>query len=252
MVRREQNLTLEESLLSGYLWTARLSNPAQVTDPPTAGNDGGAPTMVGATAQIIGNVLAKQSLISCCAAQATRIRPPSYDSLQVLVAVLLLSLPADTCHAYCSPARRSRSPARCCRTRSPACGCHSPPQPVVVLPAQPAVLAPATTTSRPWNWSTSISIRWAIAERCLSLRRDGGEIEFLPESKARDGYEWHAAHDDDKLYVPIDNDYNDKVYLHGHKNKRSMRCTEIEITGRDRCKDESFWNMSVRRGKAER
>lgn len=244
-----KTLTLEENLLSGYLWTVRLSNPALqvILTHQLQETTGGAPTMVGAmTAQIIGNVPGETIVdFVLCRAGDKESAPQATIRCQVLVAGAVVAAPQPILVTPTVPQPVVVAPA-------PA------PQPVVVAPeAQPAVvvapLPPPPPRPMELEHEYFYSLEQLPNDCFVKLRRDGGEIEFFLESKARDGYEWHALYDDDKLYVQIDNDYNDKVYLHGHKNKRSMRCTEIEITGRDRYQGRVILEYRrVRRGKAER
>lgn len=264
-----KTLTLEENLLSGYLWTARLSNPALqvIMTHQLQETTGGAPTMVGAmTAQIIGNVPGETIVdFVLCRAGDKESAPQATIRCQVLVAGAVVAAPQPILVTPTAPQPVVVAPAPQPVVVAPA----PAPQPVVVAPApapQPVVVAPEAQPAvvvaplpppppRPMELEHEYfySLDQLPNDCFVRVRRDGGEIEFFLESKARDGYEWHALYDDDKLYVQVDNDYNDKVYLHGHKNKRSMRCTEIEITGRDRYQGRVILEYRrVRRGKAER
>ncbi len=258
-----KTLTLEENLLSGYLWTARLSNPALqvIMTHQLQETTGGAPTMVGAmTAQIIGNVPGETIVdFVLCRAGDKESAPQATIRCQVLVAGTAIVAPQPILVTPTVPQPVVVAPAP---APQPV-----PQQPIVVAPeAQPVVVTPPAQPAvvvaplpppppRPMELEHEYfySLEGLPNDCFVRVRRDGGEIKFYLESKARDGYEWHALYDDDKLYVQIDNEYDEKVYLHGHKNKRSMRCTEIEITGRDRYQGRVILEYRrVRRGKAER
>ena len=122
----------------------------------------------------------------------------------------------------------------------------TPQQPVVVAPQQPIVVAPQPgpvvvgpkldprpiiTIENEYYYEMTQIPQSAKFE----LRRTGGEINFYLESKARDGFEWHAIYDHDKLQVILDNDYEGPARRIGHKNPRLTRGTHIQVNAFDPC-----------------
>ncbi|MCR4572214.1 MAG: hypothetical protein K5787_00450 [Lentisphaeria bacterium] len=67
------------------------------------------------------------------------------------------------------------------------------------------------------------------------LRQTGGEITFYLECRTREGFEWNAICDNDKLQVIIDNDYHGPARRFGHKNPRETHGARIQVTGFDPC-----------------
>ena len=69
----------------------------------------------------------------------------------------------------------------------------------------------------------------------FKLRRTGGEINFYLENRAKEGFEWHAIYDNDKLQVILDNDYEGPARRIGHKHARATRGTHIQVNAFDPC-----------------
>lgn len=68
----------------------------------------------------------------------------------------------------------------------------------------------------------------------IRVRRDGGEMEFYLENRNERDYEWVAI-SSDKIEVSIDNDEEIEAFIPGHKHKRRIRVSEIEIKGFEPC-----------------
>ncbi len=68
----------------------------------------------------------------------------------------------------------------------------------------------------------------------IKVRRDGGEIEFYLENRNDKDYEWTAI-SSDKIDVSIDNEEYIDAHVPGHKHKRKIRVSEIEIKGFEPC-----------------
>lgn len=68
----------------------------------------------------------------------------------------------------------------------------------------------------------------------IKVRRDGGEKKFYLENRNDREYEWVAI-SGDKIEVSIDNDETINVHIPGHKHKRDIRVSEIEIKGFEPC-----------------
>ena len=106
------------------------------------------------------------------------------------------------------------------------------PQPVVVPPPLPhPVPARVVTIENEYYYELP-----QIPQKAeFKLRKTGGEINFYLENKERDGWEWHAIYDNDKLQVIIDNEYRGPARRFGHKNPRDTHGTHIQVNGFDPC-----------------
>lgn len=215
-----RSFTLEENLAVG-LWSARTSNPLQqivITHQIEDATGGVAVNPGVATIRIIGNVATDSNVD------------------------LVLSKPG-------APVDVAPAAVLHCRVIAvaPAPIVVAPPQqPVVVAPQQPIIVAPqpgpVVVGPRP-DPRPIITIENEYYYEMpqipqsakFELRRTGGEINFYLESKARDGFEWHAIYDHDKLQVILDNDYEGMARRLGHKNPRATRGTHIQVNAFDPC-----------------
>ncbi|MBO4344524.1 MAG: hypothetical protein J5833_02135 [Victivallales bacterium] len=68
----------------------------------------------------------------------------------------------------------------------------------------------------------------------IKVRHDGGEIKFYLENRDERDFEWVAL-SSDKISVSIDNDVNIQAHIPGHKHKRDVHVSAIEITGFEPC-----------------
>ena len=222
-----RSFILEEQLASGLLWTARPQNPAQQTaiahqlHEVTGANL--VPTPRAATATVTGNLLGT-SVVDFL------LLPPGQQNAA--------AAPAATIRCYVHVAQPVVLP--------------QPIQPpVVVQPMQPA---PPPRPPAPIEVQHERYYRLDELPRVIEakVRRDGGEIEFYLECDSREGFEWRAL-DDDRVTVFLDNDTEQSVHLHGHKNRRRIRCTTVRIVGfnRDNVRVVLEYYRN-RRGRAER
>ena len=219
-VGENRSFSLEENLAVG-LWSARTANPLQqivITHQIEDATGGVAVNPGVATIRIIGNVATDSNVD------------------------LVLSKPG-------APVDVAPAAVLHCRVIAvaPAPIVVAPPQqPVVVAPQQPIIVAPqpgpAVVGPRP-DPRPIITIENEYYYEMpqipqsakFELRRTGGEINFYLESKARDGFEWHAIYDHDKLQVILDNDYEGMARRLGHKNPRATRGTHIQVNAFDPC-----------------
>ena len=106
------------------------------------------------------------------------------------------------------------------------------PQPVVVPPPLPHPVPPRVVTIENEYYYELPQIPQKAE---FKLRKTGGEINFYLENKERDGWEWHAIYDNDKLQVIFDNEYRGPARRFGHKNPRDTHGTHIQVNGFDPC-----------------
>ena len=221
-VGENRSFTLEENLAVG-LWSARTANPLQqivITHQIEDATGGVAVNPGVATIRFIGNVATDSNVD------------------------LVLSKPG-------APVDVAPAAVLHCRVIAvaPAPIVVTPQQPVVVAPQQPVVVAPqpapvvvppplphpvpsrVVTIENEYYYELP-----QIPQRAeFKLRRTGGEINFYLENKERDGWEWHAIYDNDKIQVIIDNDYRGPARRFGHKNPRDTHGTHIQVNAFDPC-----------------
>ena len=218
-VGENRSFSLEENLAVG-LWSARTANPLQqiVITHQLEDAMGGVVVNPGlATIRVIGNVAGDSNID------------------------LVLSKPG-------APVDVEPAAVLHCRviTVAPAPVVVAPqPQPVVVAPQpQPVVVppqpGPVVVPPQPPRVITLENEFYyelpQIPQRAeFKLRKIGGEITFYLENRSREGFEWHAIHDDDKIQVILDNDYNGPARRFGHKNPRETHGTRVQVTGFDPC-----------------
>ena len=210
-----RSFTLEENLAVG-LWSARTSNPLQqivITHQIEDATGGVAVNPGVATIRIIGNVATDSNVD------------------------LVLSKPG-------APVDVAPAAVLHCRVIAvaPAPIVVAPPQqPIVVAPQQqPIVVPPPLPHPVPARVVTIENEYYyelpQIPQKAeFKLRKTGGEINFYLENKERDGWEWHAIYDNDKLQVIIDNEYRGPARRFGHKNPRDTHGTHIQVNGFDPC-----------------
>ena len=210
-----RSFTLEENLAVG-LWSARTSNPLQqiVLTHQLEDATGGVAVNPGvATIRIIGNVATDSNVD------------------------LVLSKPG-------APVDVAPAAVLHCRVIAvaPAPIVVAPQQqPIVVAPhQQPVVVPPPLPHPVPARVVTIENEYYyelpQIPQKAeFKLRKTGGEINFYLENKERDGWEWHAIYDNDKLQVIIDNEYRGPARRFGHKNPRDTHGTHIQVNGFDPC-----------------
>ena len=210
-----RSFTLEENLAVG-LWSARTSNPLQqivITHQLEDATGGVAVNPGVATIRIIGNVATDSNVD------------------------LVLSKPG-------APVDVAPAAVLHCRVIAvaPAPIVVAPQQqPIVVAPQQqPVVVPPPLPHPVPARVVTIENEYYyelpQIPQKAeFKLRKTGGEINFYLENKERDGWEWHAIYDNDKLQVILDNDYRGPARRFGHKNPRDTHGTHIQVNGFDPC-----------------
>ena len=234
-VGENRSFSLEENLAVG-LWSARTANPLQqivITHQIEDATGGVAVNPGVATIRIIGNVAGDSNVD------------------------LVLSKPG-------APVDVAPAAVLHCRVIAvaPAPIVVAPQQPVVVTPQQPVVVAPQPqpvvvpqqpvivppqpgpvvvgpkpdprpiiTLENEYYYEMPQIPQSAKFE----LRRTGGEINFYLESNSREGFEWHAIYDNDKLQVILDNDYEGPARRIGHKNPRATRGTHVQVNAFDPC-----------------
>ena len=227
-VGENRSFSLEENLAVG-LWSARTANPLQqivITHQIEDATGGVAVNPGVATIRIIGNVATDSNVDLVL----------SKPGAPVDVA------PAAVLH--CRVIAVAPAPIVVAPPQQPVV--VAPQQPVVVAPQQPIIVAPqpgpVVVGPRP-DPRPIITIENEYYYEMpqipqsakFELRRTGGEINFYLESKARDGFEWHAIYDHDKLQVILDNDYEGMARRLGHKNPRATRGTHIQVNAFDPC-----------------
>ncbi|MBR4902842.1 MAG: hypothetical protein IKZ46_18025 [Victivallales bacterium] len=218
-VGENRSFTLEENLAVG-LWSARTANPLQqivITHQLEDATGGVAVNPGVATIRIIGNVAGDNNVDLVLSKPGA---PVDVAPAAVLHCRVIAVAPAPVVVAPQQPV-------------------VVPPQPVIVPPQPgPIVVAPTAPAS---GRVISIENEYyyempQIPQKAeFKLRKIGGEINFYLESKERDGWEWHAIYDHDKIQVIVDNDYNGPARRFGHKNPRETRGTHIQVNGFDPC-----------------
>ena len=211
-VGENRSFSLEENLAVG-LWSARTANPLQqivITHQIEDATGGVAVNPGVATIRIIGNVATDSNVD------------------------LVLSKPG-------APVDVAPAAVLHCRVIAvaPAPIVVAPPQQPIIVAPQPGPVVvgprpdprPIITIENEYYYEMPQIPQSAKFE----LRRTGGEINFYLESKARDGFEWHAIYDHDKLQVILDNDYEGMARRLGHKNPRATRGTHIQVNAFDPC-----------------
>ena len=210
-----RSFTLEENLAVG-LWSARTSNPLQqivITHQLEDATGGVAVNPGVATIRIIGNVATDSNVDLVL----------SKPGAPVDVA------PAAVLH--CRVIAVAPAPIVVAPQQQPIVVAPQP-QPVVVPPPLPhPVPARVVTIENEYYYELP-----QIPQKAeFKLRKTGGEINFYLENKERDGWEWHAIYDNDKLQVIIDNEYRGLARRFGHKNPRDTHGTHIQVNGFDPC-----------------
>lgn len=109
--------------------------------------------------------------------------------------------------------------------------------PIVVPQNGPIVVAPTQQPGKPIPIENEFyyELPQIPVNAEVKLRKVGGEINFYLENREREGFEWHAIYDHDKIQVILDNDYHGPARRFGHKNPRDTRGTHIQINGFDPC-----------------
>ena len=201
-----RTFTLEENLAIG-LWSARPANPQQqilITHQIQDATGGVAVAQGTATIQIIGTVAGDNNV----------------DFVLSKPGAPLGTVPAAVVR---------------CRVITAAAQPVVVPQQPIVVPQQPVVAPPLP--SKPIHLENEYYYDMSqipqLAE--FRLRETGGEITFYLECRTREGFEWNAICDNDKLQVIIDNDYNGPARRFGHKNPRETHGARIQVTGFDPC-----------------
>ncbi len=219
-VGENRSFTLEENLAVG-LWSARTANPLQqivITHQIQDATGGVAVNPGTATIQIIGNVAGDNNVDLVLSKPGA---PADIAPAAVLHCRVIAVAPAPVVVAP-QPVVVPPQPAPVI----------VPPQPgpVIVVPSAPASGRVISIENEYYYEMPQIPQK---AE--FKLRKIGGEINFYLESKERDGWEWHAIYDHDKIQVIIDNDYHGPARRFGHKNPRDTNGTHIQVNGFDPC-----------------
>ncbi len=226
-VGENRTFTLEENLAVG-LWSARTSNPLQqivITHQIQDATGGVAVNPGVATIRIIGNVATDSNVDLVLSKPGA---PVEVAPAAVLHCRVIAVAPAPVVVAP-QPVVVAPQPQPVVVQQQPII---VPPQPgpVIVTPPAPAPGRVITIENEYYYEMPQIPQK---AE--FKLRKIGGEINFYLESKERDGWEWHAIYDHDKIQVIIDNDYTGPARRFGHKNPRETRGTHIQVNGFDPC-----------------
>ena len=197
-----RSFTLEENLAVG-LWVARTSNPLQqivITQDAT----GGVAVNPGvATIRIIGNVATDSNVDLVLSKPGA---PVDVAPAAVLHCRVIAVAPAPIVVAP------QQQPIVVAPQQQPIVVAPQQ-QPIVVAPQQqPVVVPPPLPHPVPARVVTIENEYYyelpQIPQKAeFKLRKTGGEINFYLENKERDGWEWHAIYDNDKLQVIIDNEY---------------------------------------------
>ena len=202
-----RTFTLEENLAVG-LWSARTANPLQqivITHQIEDATGGVAINPGAATIRIIGNVASDSNVD------------------------LVLSKPG-------APVDVAPAAILHCRVIvvAPAPIVVAPPAAPVVIPPKPGPGVPPQVDPRPIITIENeyyYEMPQIPQSAKFELRRIGGEINFYLESKAREGFEWHAIYDHEKIQVIVDNNYDGPARRLGHKNLHGTRGTHIQVNG---------------------
>ena len=228
-----RSFTLEENLAVG-LWSARTSNPLQqivITHQLEDATGGVAVNPGVATIRIIGNVATDSNVDLVLSKPGA---PVDVAPAAVLHCRVIAVAPAPIVVAP------QQQPIVVAPQQQPIVVAPQP-QPVVVAPQpQPVVVPPPLPHPVPARIVTIENEYYyelpQIPQRAeFKLRKTGGEINFYLENKERDGWEWHAIYDNDKLQVIIDNEYRGPARRFGHKNPRDTHGTHIQVNGFDPC-----------------
>ncbi len=221
-VGENRTFTLEENLAVG-LWSARTANPLQqiVITHQIQDATGGVTVNPGvATIQIIGNIASDSNVDFVLTKPGA---PVDVAPAAVLHCRVVAVAPAQVVVAP--------QPVVVAPQQQPVVVA---PQPVIV-PPQPVVVPPQP--GKPVHLENEYYYEMPQIPQSakFELRRTGGEINFYLESKARDGFEWHAIYDHDKLQVILDNEFEGMARRLGHKNPRATRGTHIQVNAFDPC-----------------
>ncbi len=221
-VGENRTFTLEENLAVG-LWSARTANPLQqiVITHQIQDATGGVTVNPGvATIQIIGNIASDSNVDFVLTKPGA---PVDVAPAAVLHCRVVAVAPAQVVVAP--------QPVVVAPQQQPVVVA---PQPVIV-PPQPVVVPPQP--GKPVHLENEYYYEMPqipqLAE--FRLRQTGGEITFYLECRSREGFEWNAICDNDKLQVIIDNDYHGPARRFGHKNPRETHGARIQVTGFDPC-----------------
>ena len=219
-----RSFTLEENLAVG-LWSARTSNPLQqivITHQIEDATGGVAVNPGFATIRIIGNVATDSNVDLVLSKPGA---PVDVAPAAVLHCRVIAVAPAPIVVAP------QQQPIVVAPQQQPIIVAPQP-QPVVVPPPLPHPVPPRVVTIENEYYYELPQIPQKAE---FKLRRTGGEINFYLENKERDGWEWHAIYDNDKLQVILDNDYRGPARRFGHKNPRDTHGTHIQVNGFDPC-----------------
>ena len=219
-----RSFTLEENLAVG-LWSARTSNPLQqivITHQLEDATGGVAVNPGVATIRIIGNVATDSNVDLVLSKPGA---PVDVAPAAVLHCRVIAVAPAPIVVAP------QQQPIVVAPQQQPIVVAPQQ-QPVVVPPPLPhPVPARVVTIENEYYYELP-----QIPQKAeFKLRKTGGEINFYLENKERDGWEWHAIYDNDKLQVIIDNEYRGPARRFGHKNPRDTHGTHIQVNGFDPC-----------------
>lgn len=213
-VGENRSFTLEENLAVG-LWSARPANPVQqiVITHQIQDTTGGVAVNPGvATIQIIGNIATDSNVDLVLSKPGA---PADVAPAAVLHCRVIAVAPAPVVVAP-QPIVVPPQPAPVVVA----------PQPVVVPPAPPMPERPVQIESDYYYELPQIPKK---AE--FRLRKIGGEINFYLENKIRDGFEWNAVYDHEKIQVIVDNNYHGPARRFGHKNPRDTIGAHIQVNG---------------------
>ena len=212
-VGENRSFTLEENLAVG-LWSARTANPLQqivITHQIQDATGGVAVNPGVATIQIIGNVAGDNNVDLVLSKPGA---PADIAPAAVLHCRVIAVAPA--------PVVVAPQPAPVVVAPQPA--------PVVVAPPAPAPPRIVTLENQYYYELPQIP---KMAE--FKLHRIGGEINFYLESKAMEGWEWHAVYDHERIQVMVDNNYHGPARRIGHKNPRDTIGTHVRVNAFTPC-----------------
>ena len=213
-VGENRTFRLEENLAIG-LWSARPSNPRQqilITHQIQDSTGGVAITQGTATIQIIGAVASDGNVdfvLSKPGAPIGTVPAAVVRCRVVIIAQQPILVPQQPVLA--------------------------PQPPVVVPPIGGAPVPPAPGKPLQLENEYYYEMPQIPQNAEFRLRQTGGEITFYLECRNREGFEWNAICDNDKLQVIIDNDYRGPARHLGHKHQRDTQGARIQVTGFDPC-----------------
>lgn len=214
-VGENRSFTLEENLAVG-LWSARTSNPLQqivITHQVEDATGGVAINPGVATIRIIGNV--------------------ATDS-NVDFVLSKPGAPADVAPAavlHCRVIAVAPAPVVVAPQQQPIVVAPQP-APVVIPPPLPHPVPPRIVTIENELY---YELPQVPQKAEFKLHRIGGEMNFYLESKAREGWEWHAVYDHERIQVLVDNNYRGPARRIGHKNPRDTIGTHIRVNAFTPC-----------------